>query len=501
MSMSLLLMILLSLATSQAGAKPINVTRSQFPKDFFFGTASSAYQYEGATREGGRGPSIWDTFTHNHPEKVANGSNGDVAIDFYHRYKEDVNIMKDMGFNAYRFSLSWPRILPSGKLSGGINMEGIKYYNNLIDKLISEGVEPFVTLFHWDAPQALEQQYGGFLSHLIVEDFQDYANICFREFGDRVKYWITFNEPWSFSIGGYSSGTLAPGRCSSSEKPGCSMGDSGKEPYMVAHNQLLAHAAAVKVYRDKYQMEQKGKVSITIVSNWIIPYSNSKEDKDAAKRALDFMYGWFMDPLTKGDYPLSMRTLVGNRLPKFTKDQAKAVKGSFDFIGLNYYSARYARNTKQNSNSNKSYSTDSQTDQRVERNGTYIGPKAGSSWLYIYPKGIEELLLYTKKAYNNPTIYITENGVDEINNDNLPLQQALMDNTRIEFYQQHILYVQKALREGVDIRGYFAWSLFDNFEWMDGYSVRFGLNYIDFKDGLKRYPKRSSQWFQQFLHH
>uniref|UniRef100_A0A453RFI3 Uncharacterized protein n=2 Tax=Aegilops tauschii subsp. strangulata TaxID=200361 RepID=A0A453RFI3_AEGTS len=362
--MSLLLMILLSSTAARADANPGKIGRSQFPRDFLFGTASSAYQYEGAVREGGRGPSIWDAFTHNHPEKIANGSNGDVAIDSYHRYKDDVNIMKDLGFNAYRFSLSWSRILPSGKLSGGVNMEGINYYNNLIDKLISEGIEPFVTLFHWDSPQVLEQQYGGFLSQLIVEDFKDYASICFREFGDRVKYWITFNEPWSFSIGGYSSGTYAPGRCSSSAKPGCSMGDSGREPYIVAHNQLLAHAAAVQVYRDKYQIEQKGKISITIVSNWIIPYSNSKEDKDASKRALDFMYGWFMDPLTKGHYPLSMKTLVGNRLPKFTKEQARAVKGSFDFIGLNYYSARYARNTKHKSNTKESYSTDSQTDQR-----------------------------------------------------------------------------------------------------------------------------------------
>ncbi|KAM0917576.1 hypothetical protein ACQ4PT_009095 [Festuca glaucescens] len=168
----LLAILLFSLAAARAG-KPCDIARSQFPKGFLFGTASSAYQYEGAVREGGRGPSIWDTFTHNHPEKIANGSNGDVAIDSYHRYKEDVEIMKEMGFGAYRFSMSWSRILPSGKLSGGVNMEGIKYYNNLIDKLISKGVEPFVTLFHWDAPQALEQQYGGFLSHLIVEDFQD----------------------------------------------------------------------------------------------------------------------------------------------------------------------------------------------------------------------------------------------------------------------------------------------------------------------------------------
>ncbi|TVU11416.1 hypothetical protein EJB05_45002, partial [Eragrostis curvula] len=515
--LELLLLLFLPFFTAASAVKLGKISKSQFPEGFLFGTASSAYQYEGAVREGGRGPSIWDTFTHNHPEKIANGSNGDVAIDSYHRYQEDVKIMKDTGFNAYRFSISWTRILPNGKLSGGINTEGIKYYNNLINKLISEGVEPFVTLFHWDSPQALEQQYGGFLSHLIVEDFRNYANICFREFGDRVKNWITFNEPWSFSIGGYSSGILAPGRCSSWENTGCTMGDSGREPYIVAHNQLLAHAAAVQVYKDRYQHrldieisssfrvpvkhDQKGKIGITIVSNWIIPYSNSKKDQDAAKRGLDFMYGWFMDPLTKGDYPVSMRTLVGNRLPRFTKEQSKAVNGSFDFIGLNYYTARYAQNTKHNSNGNVSYSTDSLTNQTVERNGAAIGPKAGSPWLYIYPKGIEELLLYTKKTYNNPTIYITENGVDEVNNEHLSLEEALNDNTRIEFYRQHLFYIQRAIKEGVDVRGYFAWSLFDNFEWMDGYAVRFGINYIDYKDGLKRYPKRSSQWFHNFLHY
>ncbi|XP_066369553.1 beta-glucosidase 24-like isoform X1 [Miscanthus floridulus] len=496
----LLLFVLPFLVVVSAAKASSNVSRSQFPKGFLFGTASSAYQYEGAVREGGRGPSIWDTYTHTHPEKIADGSNGDIAIDSYHRYQEDVKIMKDIGFNAYRFSISWTRILPNGKLSGGVNMEGIKYYNNLINKLISEGIQPFVTLFHWDSPQALEQQYGGFLSQLIVEDFCDYANICFREFGDRVKHWITFNEPWSFSINGYASGILAPGRCSAWENSGCSMGDSGREPYIVAHNQLLAHAAAVQVYRGKYKEKQKGSIGITLVSNWMIPYTNSKQDKDAAKRALEFMYGWFMDPLTKGDYPLNMRTLVGNRLPRFTKEQSKAVYGSFDFIGLNYYTARYVQNTKHSNNGNKSYSTDSRTNQSVERNGTAIGPKAGSPWLYIYPKGIEELLLYTKKTYNNPTIYITENGIDEINNVNITLQEALVDNTRIEFYRQHLFHIQRALKEGTNVRGYFAWSLFDNFEWMDGYTVRFGINYIDYRDGLKRYPKRSSKWFQNFLH-
>ncbi|GJN28909.1 hypothetical protein PR202_gb17083 [Eleusine coracana subsp. coracana] len=393
--------------------------------------------FDGETRQGFEEPvpqglPLWHSILRV-SEKIANGSNGDIAIDSYHRYQEDVKIMKDTGFNAYRFSISWTRILPR--------------------------IEPFVTLFHWDSPQALEQLYGGFLSHLIVE------------FGDRVKNWITFNEPWSFSIGGYSSGFLAPGRCSSRENSGCTMGDSGREPYIVAHNQLLAHAAAVQEYKDRYQ-DQKGKIGITIVSNWIIPYSNSKKDQAATKRALDFMYGWFMDPLTKGDYPVSMRTLVGNRLPQFTEEQSKAVNGSFDFIGLNYYTARYAQNTKHNNNGNTSYNTDSLTNQTVA-----IAKLSRADWLAA-----------------------RRGSVDEVNNEHLSLQEALNDNTRIEFYWQHLFYIQRAIKGGVDLQGYFAWSLFDNFEWKDGYTVRFGINYIDYKDGLKRYPKRSSQWFHNFLH-
>ncbi|XP_078165973.1 beta-glucosidase 24-like [Carex rostrata] len=475
--------------------------RSGFPKDFIFGTASSAYQYEGATREGGRGASIWDTYTHLYPEKIANGSNGDVAIDSYHRYKEDVAIMKEMGLNSYRFSISWPRILPRGNISGGVSYEGIMYYNNLINELILNGIQPFVTLFHWDLPQALEDLYGGFLSSRIVYDFQDYAEICFQEFGDRVKNWISLNEPWSYSVGGYSTGILAPGRCSQGVGTDCLGGDSSKEPYIVAHNQLLAHAAAVVIYRKKFKESQKGKIGITLVSNWMIPYSNSKADKESAARALDFMYGWFMDPITRGEYPHRMRKLVGDRLPKFTREQSDTLKGSFDFVGVNYYTARFTSNIPISSSKivNKSYDSDQLLNQTVERNGIIIGQKAASSWLYVYPKGIRDLLVYTKKTYNNPIIYITENGVDETNDKNLSLEESLKDDFRIKFYQQHLSYVQSAIREGVNVRGYFAWSLFDNFEWMDGFSVRFGINFVDYKNRLKRYPKSSSLWFRGFL--
>nr|POE85717.1 beta-glucosidase 12 [Quercus suber] len=381
-----------------------SVNRSSFPEGFIFGTASSSYQYEGATNEGGRGASIWDSFTQRYPDKIKDGKNGVLADDSYHRYKEDVSIMKDIGFDAHRFSISWSRLLPSGNLSGGVNQEGITYYNNFINELQSNGLKPFVTLFHWDLPQALEDTYGGFLNHQIVNDFRDYAELCYKEFGDRVKHWITLNEPQTFTTMGYGNGAFAPGRCSKWLSSKCNEGDSATEPYLVAHHQILAHTAAVKVYKDKYQ---------------------STEDNDAASRALAFMYDWFMEPLNSGLYPAEMQP---------------------------------------------SYFTDSCINITDERNGIPIGPKAVSQWLSIYPQGIQDLLLYTKNKFNNPVIYITENGVDEINNGTISLE----DNMRIDYHSSHLSFVQSAIMNGVKVKGYFAWSLLDNFEWADSYTVRFG---------------------------
>ncbi|XP_057453250.1 beta-glucosidase 12-like [Lotus japonicus] len=476
-----------------------SLNRSSFPKGFAFGTASAAYQYEGAAKEGGRGASIWDTFTHEHPDRIEDGSNGDVAVDEYHRYKEDVGIMKSMNLDAYRFSISWSRILPKGKLSGGINQEGIKYYNNLINELLSNGLHPFVTLFHWDMPQALEDEYGGFLSPHIVDDFQDYAELCFKEFGDRVKHWITLNEPWSYSGSGYALGSFAPGRCSKWFNPNCTGGDSGTEPYLVSHHQLLAHAEAVHAYKKKYQASQKGIIGITLVTHWFVPFSDNKFDHDAAGRALDFMFGWFMEPLTRGNYPQSMRSLVGSRMPKFSKKQARLVNGSFDFLGLNYYTSNYAANAPSLSNARPFFFTDALANLTTERNGIPIGQRAASSWLYVYPKGIQELLLYIKKKYNNPLIYITENGMSEFNDPTLSLEEALLDTFRIDYYYRHLFYLQSAIRDGANVKGYFAWSLLDNFEWASGYTLRFGINFVDYKNGLKRYQKLSAKWFKNFL--
>eukprot|EP01018_Ginkgo_biloba_P033180 Gb_09557 [translate_table: standard] len=475
-----------------------HLSRRKFPPGFLFGTASASYQYEGAAREGGRGPSIWDTYSHT-PGKIDDGSNGDVADDEYHRYKEDVRLMKRMGVDAYRFSVSWCRILPKGKLKHGINLEGITYYNNLINELLKNGIKPFITLFHWDQPQALEDEYKGFLSSNIVKDFADYAEVCFIAFGDRVKHWITLNEPLSYASLGYDTGKQAPGRCSS-RFGNCTAGNSATEPYIAGHNLLLAHAAAVEVYKRKYQAVQKGLIGITIVTSWILPYSDSLDDRRAAQRTLDFNFGWFMDPLTTGAYPSSMRNILRDRLPKFSKRQSRLLKGSYDFFGINYYTSRYAANNPSPPNlRDTDYFQDSHANVTTERNGVPIGPKAASNWLYVYPRGIRDLLKYTKNRYNNPPVFITENGVDEFNNSTLPLKESLNDTWRIDYYSKHLSEVRKAISDGCNVRGFFAWSLLDNFEWTNGYTLRFGLHFVDYKHNLTRYPKASANWYREFL--
>ncbi|XP_022960684.1 beta-glucosidase 24-like [Cucurbita moschata] len=473
------------------------IRRSSFPEDFVFGAASSAYQYEGAAFKYGKGPSIWDTYTHEHPERIADHKNGDIAVDEYHRYKEDVGIMNKIGFNVYRFSIAWSRIFPTGKLSGGVNQQGIDYYHSLIDELRANKIKPYVTLFHWDVPQDLETEYGGFLNSQIVDDFRDFAEFCFKEFGEKVKHWITLNEPVMFTCKGYVIGEYAPGRGAEWDPSRYLGGNSGTEPYIVGHNLILAHAAAANLYKTKYQADQKGEIGITLTSTWYVPYSDSEEDNKARDRAYDFSLGWMLHPLVYGDYPVNMLA-VGNRLPKFTDEERTLITNSFDFLGLNYYTANYAKDNPNDVHPEPSYLNDIHATLSTDRDGVSIGPKVSpSSWLAVYPKGIEDLLLYIKKNYHNPIIYITENGYLDYDSPNV--EDLIRDEGRVKYIHDHLYYIHKALKDGVRVGGYFAWSLLDNFEWASGYTMRFGLTYVDFKNNLTREPKNSAKWFHNFL--
>ncbi|CAN6218327.1 unnamed protein product [Urochloa humidicola] len=281
------------------------ITRRDFPEGFVFGAGSSAFQVEGAAAEDGRTPSIWDTFTHE--GYSYDGSTADVSADQYHHYKEDVKLMHTVGLDAYRFSIAWPRLIPDGR--GDINPKGLEYYNNLIDELILHGIQPHATIYHFDLPQVLQDEYGGLLSPRFIEDYTAFADVCFKHFGDRVKHWVTLNEPNIEPIGGYDNGAQPPRRCSYPFGKNCTGGNSSTEPYIAAHHLLLAHASAVSLYRNKYK---GGQIGITLLGWWHEPATNTSRDAAAASRMNDFHLGWFMHPLVSGDYPPVMRSRVGD---------------------------------------------------------------------------------------------------------------------------------------------------------------------------------------------
>ncbi|XP_023639781.1 beta-glucosidase 31 [Capsella rubella] len=424
-----------------------SLDRYSFPPDFSFGVASAAYQYEGAVEEGGRTPSIWDNFTHTYPERT-HMDNGDIAVDFYHRYKDDIKLIKEMNMDTFRFSISWSRILPSGKLNDGVNSEGIQFYKNLIDELIKNGIKPFVTIYHWDIPQVLEDEYGGFLSPRVIDDFRNYARVCFENFGDKVDMWTTFNEPYVYSVAGYDSGNKAMGRCSKWVNSLCVAGDSSTEPYLVSHHLLLAHAAAVEEFRTCEKISQDAQIGIVLSPFWFEPYDvASNADKEAVERALASYVGWHLDPLVFGDYPETIKKNAGNRLPSFTKEQSDMVKNSFDFIGINYYTARFVAHQLQSDPSRLRFTTDQHLEYKMtNRSGDYISSQSdGSNFLYSYPEGIRKILNYVKNKYNNPTIYITENGFDDYDVGKSPREHILKDTQRIEYHKNHLQELHKAI--------------------------------------------------------
>ncbi|KAL6627634.1 hypothetical protein ACP70R_031360 [Stipagrostis hirtigluma subsp. patula] len=489
MTKRLLLRLALLLLAAAAGAmgSPAaaasgggGLSRDDFPRGFVFGAGTSAYQWEGAAAEDGRSPSVWDTFAHagHYP------GNGDVAADGYHKYKEDVKLMKEMGLDAYRFSFSWPRLIPNGR--GEVNPKGLEYYNNLINELLDHGIEPHATLFQYDLPQVLEDEYNGWLSPQIIADFTAYADVCFREFGDRVTNWTTLNEPNAFALLGYDAGTGPPGRCS---KPfgNCLKGNSVYEPYIVAHHSLLAHSSAASLYKSTYQEKQRGLIGMNIFTYEFLPFTNSTEDITATERARAFYTDWFLGPLYYGDYPVIMKKITGSKLPKFSRDQSELLINSVDFLGINYYAITYVKDDPQAAPSNE-------RDFLADTSVKIIFMNNSTTQFYVPAYGLQGVLNYLKQSYGNPPIYIHENGY--------PMSQDVVfdDGPRLKFLSEHLGSLLDSIRNGSNTKGYFVWSLMDVYELLGGSSPTYGLYYVDFADkDLKRSPRRSAIWYADFL--
>jgi len=456
------------------------IAMKKFDNNFVWGAATSSYQIEGAAFDDNKGLSIWDDFVRI-PGKTANGENADVSCDFYHTYRDDIALMAHLGIKAFRFSISWPRILPSG--FGEVNEKGIQFYSDMIDCLLKHGIEPYATLYHWDLPLELQQTHNGWLNPQIADWFAEYADVCFQNFGDRVKNWITINEPWVVAILGYGQGVFAPGTISKTE------------PYLVAHNELLAHGKAVQLYREKYQASQLGKIGISLNCDWREPLTNKPEDAEAAERALLFFAGWFADPIWFGDYPEVMHQRIGHKLPQFTPEEKAMLTGSSDFFGLNHYTTMFAANATEidpdrNVYGNGGISEDQEVDLSVDPNW-----KTTSMNWAVVPWGFQKLLEWISTRYSNPGILVTENGmsnIDQVENG------KVNDLARIDFIKSYLEACHQAIENGTQVKGYFAWSLLDNFEWALGYQKQFGLIHVDMQT-LIRTPKDSAYWYSKVI--
>jgi lactase-phlorizin hydrolase len=447
-----------------------------FPEGFLWGFATASYQIEGGWNADGKGENIWDNYTHKVPSPIFDNSTGDVACDSYNKYKEDVQLLKNIGADYYRFSISWSRVLPRGTIEV-INQAGLDYYNNLINELIANDIIPMVTLYHWDLPQPL-QDIGGWPNEELIQHFTDYSRLLYRTFGDRVKYWITFNEAFVFCQLGYGYGAHAPG-----------IADPAEQPYQCAHTVLKSHAMAYRIYEREFKATQGGKVGITIDSGWYEPATNSSEDIEAAERSIQFKHGWFASPVFFGKYPDVMRKYVDeksfnegrpvSRLPKFDAGWTLLLKGSLDFLGLNHYTTEL---TSATTGGGPGWDGDQNT--RNFQDPSWEG--SASSWLKVVPWGFRKLLNWINKTYGNPTLYVTENGFSDVG--------GLNDTGRVNYYTQYINNALKAVKlDGCNVVSYTAWSLMDNFEWARGYSERFGVHFVDYTSPDRtRTPKESA---------
>ncbi|KPL91698.1 MULTISPECIES: GH1 family beta-glucosidase [Herpetosiphon] len=440
------------------------MTQRAFPSDFLWGSATSSYQIEGAAFADGRSESIWDRFC-KQPGAIIDQSNGDIACDHYNRYRDDVALMARLGLQAYRFSVAWPRVLPNGR--GAVNQAGLDFYRRLVDELLQHNIRPFVTLYHWDLPQILEDQ-GGWPVRATAEAFVEYADAVSRALGDTVKDWITHNEPWCAGLLGYQNGEHAPGR------------KNWNDGLKASHHLLLSHGWAVDVIRRNVP---QASVGITLNFTPAMPASRSTEDLNATRHFDGFFNRWFLDPVYGREYPADMvrdYTELGylpNGLDFVQDGDYKAMAATTDFLGVNYYSRAVLHDPKTG------------TAPKLDSEYTDIG------W-EVYPQGLGDLLKRLAFAYNPGKIYVTENGASY--NDGPDANGEVNDTRRTQYLHDHLSVCSDAIAAGVPLAGYFVWSLMDNFEWAKGYSQRFGVVWVNYET-QERIPKASAHWYSRVV--
>lgn len=436
----------------------------QFPADFLWGAATSAYQIEGSPLADGAGPSIWHEFAHT-PGRIRDGDTGDVACDHYHRYRGDVALLRELGLNAYRFSTSWSRVLPEGR--GAINQRGLNFYQRLVDTLLEHGIQPMLTLYHWDLPAALDR-LGGWLNPDSAYWFADYAQLLFRALDDRVKLWVTLNEPWVVVDGGYLQGILAPGRRNPFAAP------------LAAHHLLRASAAAIQAYR----AEGRHQIGLVVNLEPKYPASETAEDLAATMRADAYWNRYYLDPVFLGSYPPELPEIFGATWPDFPAADLEFIHQRPDFLGVNYYSRQVVRHDPDDwplAAGRVRQSRQTHTDLDWE----------------VYPQGLTDILEWVASRYGSSLpLYITENGAAFY--DPPQAEGEISDPLRQRYLRDHLRAARAAMEQGVNLRGYFAWSLLDNFEWAHGYSPRFGLIHVDYAT-QQRTIKASGRFYAEVI--
>jgi beta-glucosidase len=441
----------------------------QFPPGFIWGSATAAYQIEGSPLADGAGPSIWQRFAHT-PGRMLNNDTGDVACDHYNRWREDIALMKQLAMQAYRFSISWSRVLPEGR--GRINHKGLDFYERLVDGLLENGIEPCATLFHWDLPAALDDR-GGWLNPDIADWFAEYAALMYQRLDGRIKRWATLNEPWVVTDGGYLHGALAPGHRNRFEAP------------IASHHLLRAHGKAVQAYR----AHGKHEVGLVVNIEPKYPASDSPQDIAATQRADAYMNRQYLDPVFFGAYPEELREIFGEAWPDWPAADMDLIRQPLDFIGINYYTRNVVRHDENN--------WPLKTASVKQPQHTYTE----TSW-EVFPQGLTDTLLWVKQRYGNPRMFITENGAAFFDPPKSEMDatgtRRVRDPLRTSYLRGHLRAIHDAITAGCDIGGYYVWSLLDNLEWSLGYSKRFGVVHVDFET-QQRTPKDSANYYAKVV--